>query len=346
MDTLPKMSKDSIAHILDGNAALKIFTDYVNFQKECVNILTVIDIYQNIEYHTYENHSSGFFPFKCIINKSSIQFGEKLWDGVELYVIPIKEYCTQGTLDQVMSNSTIDKKAELNLVSKHIGESLDILHNAGWIHCDIKSNNIVKCGDRYKLIDYGLMREIPKSRDIPASGLGNYVHPVFGNYTEDYFKKHKRFNKFYMEHSSKLQTLIENIDEICDAELVILWKYVDKFALGYTLACMCNDQCDMSLIVNFSYPDEVIGVIDRIKKVVSTSRSSSSRNTGTHVTPTIAQRCAQEIIRNQSGHGKSAKKIHRLQKMTVMQLRQLASRKNIRNRSKMNKSDLITSLAF
>lgn len=42
----------------------------------------------------------------------------------------------------------------------HIVPVLQILHSSGYVHNDIKYNNVVYCDDRFKLIDYGEMRNV------------------------------------------------------------------------------------------------------------------------------------------------------------------------------------------
>lgn len=51
------------------------------------------------------------------------------------------------------------EQAEGKCILHDIGQALRFMHSKGFIHRDVKPNNIVKVGDVYKLIDFGLTRK-------------------------------------------------------------------------------------------------------------------------------------------------------------------------------------------
>ena len=64
-------------------------------------------------------------------------------------------------------------KAELKRMVTDVLEAVERLQKHDLLHSDIKADNIVLCGDRYKLIDWGSMQEAAGARRPTASNHSN-----------------------------------------------------------------------------------------------------------------------------------------------------------------------------
>jgi len=87
-------------------------------------------------------------------------------DYETLYIVPQKP---GSPLPEKMETTALEK------LLKDIHESLQLLHNKGITHNDVKPENIVFEGERYKLIDFGLVMSDKNMK--PPGGTPEYFHP-------------------------------------------------------------------------------------------------------------------------------------------------------------------------
>jgi serine/threonine-protein kinase len=60
-----------------------------------------------------------------------------------------------------------------------LAQALEVVHDAGLVHRDLKPSNIFLCGDRVKLLDFGIAKQLGKPRTAPGTLLGTpyYMPP-------------------------------------------------------------------------------------------------------------------------------------------------------------------------
>ena len=152
----------------------KKYSEYILHPKK--NILLLLEIKEDAP-HLYE-------------------YNDKNTDFITRRRVPIILSKGCNTIENVSRNN-------LNKFINDIMPVIKILHTKGYIHADIKYQNIVKCENRYKIIDWGSMQNI-KSVDDP---IGTYIIPFFA------------INKLYMKNhipSMNISTVAEimNISDI------------------------------------------------------------------------------------------------------------------------------------
>jgi serine/threonine protein kinase len=166
--------KDKILKLLENkdNFIAKVFkrgniilgNSKTNFKSEMKAIKDIANIFKEDLYkHT---------TFKPIFN----------YEGVDIYAI---SYRFNYFIVQEKCNTTLDKidftQEEFNKFINEIYESLLILQKNNFIHNDIKADNVIKCNNRYKLIDWDLASKINNPNLSFAKGSGgNFVfnHPI------------------------------------------------------------------------------------------------------------------------------------------------------------------------
>lgn len=141
---------DFLTILQEDNIWCKIFTNKNIFGDELVKIKTIKGIY-GVNFETY----TTFYEYEGCIG-FTIRFGPPVANNnfmvgskstQEIYVL-LQHKC-----------EPITKKSDFGKLVSDIQPVLNALHVAGYVHLDIKPDNIVLCGDTYKLIDYGNMQE-------------------------------------------------------------------------------------------------------------------------------------------------------------------------------------------
>lgn len=81
--------------------------------------------------------------------------------------VAITELCTPG-FKQNLFHSSIAKRDPLTALQKLLGvaKALHSLHEQGLLHCDLKPSNLLLCGDKLKLADFGFAKQESESNAI------------------------------------------------------------------------------------------------------------------------------------------------------------------------------------
>lgn len=155
---------------------------------------------------------------------------EGVFSHYELYIIP-QTFCAEKDL---LSNLLIGNDIDIEKMYKDISKALKILHNNGYVHRDIKLENIVKCGDEYKLIDFGFTIEHQNGDPNNMSGTVGYIHPSLGTNDKVYITDNaiSWFERNYRAHP------FINTRPHPD----ILWYKSDEYALACVIYVLCIEQ--------------------------------------------------------------------------------------------------------
>ena len=141
---------DFLTRLQHDNIWCKIFTNKNIFGDELGNIMKIKRIYGgNFERYTtfYEYDGCIGFTIRFVPQVANNNFRVGSKSTQEIYVL------LQHKCEPITKHSNFIK-----LVSD-IQPVLNKLHGAGFVHLDIKPDNIVLCGVTFKLIDYGNMQE-------------------------------------------------------------------------------------------------------------------------------------------------------------------------------------------
>ena len=141
---------DFLMTLQHENIWCKIFTNKTIFGDELVKIMTIKEIYGvNFERYTTFYEYEGCIGFTIRFRdlpREDYNFTVGSTSTQEIYVL-LQHKC-----------ESITKNSDFRKLVGDIQPVLSALHEAGFVHLDIKPDNIVLCGDTYKLIDYGNMQ--------------------------------------------------------------------------------------------------------------------------------------------------------------------------------------------
>ena len=182
----------------------------------------------------YGDKSSEFLTLSPIEYKDKRVLGIiiKKHNGQKLYAI-FGSKCN--------NNYSVD----IDKIIEHILESIIILQKNKYQHNDIKVKNIVFCGDRYKLIDWGFassIHTIQVGADIITSPVKMYISGLSRKEAEQVLKIR---NEVKNEEYATSSMFVENYERIIEQfrnqstdrkDLLAKFKYsFDNFMLGLTV---------------------------------------------------------------------------------------------------------------
>lgn len=114
-----------------------------------------------------------------------ISFFDFFEDKKKYYIIT--EYSKNGDLYDIMAKKRQFSEKEAAKIIFQIAQGVKKCHDNNIIHCDIKTENIVKIGDKYKLIDFGFSTKCNKNEITKNSLVGTieYIPPesFYGSYS-------------------------------------------------------------------------------------------------------------------------------------------------------------------
>ena len=133
-----------------------MLTDPSKFEQEYDNIVILKEIFaENFTSYTTFYEYDGCVGFKIETNSDDVMFhiAKRYHPSIQLKTVylVLQTKCD----DIVMCDS-----CNIGKLIYDIQPVLDNLHTYGYVHNDVKSNNVVYCSERFKLIDYGEMRPV------------------------------------------------------------------------------------------------------------------------------------------------------------------------------------------
>uniref|UniRef100_A0AAY4E1C1 non-specific serine/threonine protein kinase n=1 Tax=Denticeps clupeoides TaxID=299321 RepID=A0AAY4E1C1_9TELE len=112
---------------------------------------------------------------------------DKYYWEQKLYIC--MELCAGGDLDNSDMGTGFLKESQIAFVAKEVLETLLYLHQKGYVHRDIKPNNILLTdAGEVRLVDFGLMSRIQKEKPAFIVGTLAYMSPesMLGDLSSDY----------------------------------------------------------------------------------------------------------------------------------------------------------------
>lgn len=122
---------------------------------------------------------------RTLLTQLHHQYIVRIWNYLADGHYLVTEYAGGQTLRPVTSSEPLESLLALGL---QLLEALDYLHAKGLLHCDVKPANIVRGGDRVRLIDFGAVRPIGDPKPVavftesfaPPKGDPEYLRPTAG----------------------------------------------------------------------------------------------------------------------------------------------------------------------
>ena len=112
-----------------------------------------------------------------LLNHSSLFLKTVLTKRIGSVYIIVMEHCSGCNLEKAVENKGIfnDRKAASFL--QQALDALEVLHQTGYIHCDVKPENFMQCEGRYYLIDFDVARSSEASHIVHLHSDDDYSAP-------------------------------------------------------------------------------------------------------------------------------------------------------------------------
>ena len=248
-----KQYKDKAGNNIDARQNAQF--NEQKFLKEVTEIGRVINILDEnettIKYLNFNNNlkpQDKYFAINIDL-KTSIEYMLKNGLNVtsNIYLI-CQDYCVDGDLFEQKDTVTFD---DIINIYQDLTPVLTKLHKRSFIHNDIKQENIVKCGTKYKFIDFGLSCNLngiddKKLDECKRSGTSEYKIPCLNG--EDYYRIkitipqnmiQEEYRSIFVSTGNNLEINIENLakyaNNVCNNQENLKFKKNDEFALAVTL---------------------------------------------------------------------------------------------------------------
>jgi serine/threonine protein kinase len=155
----------------DDNICFKVLTNKSKFETEYANIVILKGIFtDNFSQYTTFYEYDGCVGFEISMTEGGMFNIDKLYQSsyqTNVIYVLLQHKC--------VDIATYDKYDIGGLVSD-ITPVLTTLHSNQYVHNDIKYNNVVYCGDKFKLIDYGEMKHVSEFKySTPNNVFSNEI---------------------------------------------------------------------------------------------------------------------------------------------------------------------------
>lgn len=254
-DEIREFSDEDISKLLNilKTDAVKLFHKKNSkrmYGYETANISDLYNIYgdelskwtttQAIDLENRKSYAFSFLP-----KNERLSFKIDKVDISEIFFI-LQEKC-QSDISGILNNLNGSNKNLINydILKQNIIDSLAILHKKGFIHRDIKEENIVYCPDseiKYKLIDFGFLH---KAGDVNnthfKSGTSGFFHPKLVNYLINYYENEEtritnfynneqtQYEKNYKSNPAMLKKAIETLEKNYNDRLEVIKDRIRKY---------------------------------------------------------------------------------------------------------------------
>ena len=213
---------------------------FVKEVKEIKNVLSYIDansttisildfgetIPINDKYFAIELDLTTQIQYSLIVKGKS-----KNYSGNTIYLI-CQNYCKNGALDHILEQEHILEAKEILSIYNDLYPVLAKLHSNNYIHNDIKPANVVKCGEIYKFIDFGLSCYAKSCMENKLNGTPAYRIPALRELSKQYPNKTITFGN----DNLSLSLLGEKATQVINTkDSYKIMKKNDEYALGITL---------------------------------------------------------------------------------------------------------------
>ena len=176
------------------------------------------------------------------------------YSGNTIYLI-CQNYCKNGALDHILKQNHSLEANEILKVYNDLYPVLAKLHSNNYIHNDIKPANVVKCGEIYKFIDFGLSCEANRCKMFNGTPAYRIPYLRNSNIGIGYPDRTITFGTDKLSVSS----LGETANNVISKDKVNIIKKNDEYALGITLF-----MCLPDVIEKESEYAEIINIINNL----------------------------------------------------------------------------------
>jgi serine/threonine protein kinase len=181
-------SRSFFNHMIIHDVWCKIFTHEETFQDELKNIYVLKKIYgDDFEKNTTYREYDGFFGFKIEINGDNLLFELEL---ANKHATPVIYVLLQCRCDSIKPKTSTSTPPDFEKLIKDTSPPLNLLHENGYMHVDIRPANIVSCNGEFKIIDYGMMKH---KTELWFPSLFFKLERNRINNIESLFENHNRF---------------------------------------------------------------------------------------------------------------------------------------------------------
>ncbi|CAD8209126.1 unnamed protein product [Paramecium octaurelia] len=119
-----------------------------------------------------------FIRNECyVLKRINFPYVLKLCEIIQLDELLITEYIKGGSLYQYLKERKQLTEMESIQILQKLALGLQQVHNLGYVHRDIKLENVLIDKDQLKLIDFGFAEKICRDRLINGQGTAGYIAP-------------------------------------------------------------------------------------------------------------------------------------------------------------------------
>lgn len=112
-----------------------------------------------------------------LLNDSSLFLKTFLTKRIGSVYIIVMEQCSGSNLEKAVENKGVFSEKQLLSFLKQALDALEVLHQKGYIHCDVKPENFVECQGKYFLIDFDVARKASESHIVHLHSDDDYTAP-------------------------------------------------------------------------------------------------------------------------------------------------------------------------